>query len=221
MPWHVEHPGHPMLKKLNCHGKGLRSILADHYQLSFLVGNFRSRSERCEDATVTPVVDLQRQEASSIMIENQADLTRVRPKAAAVNDDRCSRLQRKFRAPYTPAKAIGERLEIRSLVGDKRALTENKICDEPLCCIQLQRCIGKLQPLQCKLFEENALPAARPLLSGKMLLQLLIVALDQSTLIFAQILIQLVQAGPGLRIRALQRVRKRLRGLDFRSKADS
>ena len=147
MPWHVEHLGHPMLKKLNCHGNGLRSILADHYQLGFLIRNFRSRSERCEDATVTPVVDLQRQEASSIMIQNQADFTRVRAKAAAVNDDRCSRLQRKFRAPCAPTKAIGERLEIRSLVGDERALTENKICDEPLCCIQLQRCLGKLQPL--------------------------------------------------------------------------
>ena len=123
-------------------------------------------------------------------------------------DARGSSANSALRVPQT--KALGERLEIRSLAGDKRALTENKICDEPLRCIQLQRCIGKFQPLQCKLFEENALPAARLLLGGKMLLQLLIVALDQFTLIFRQILRQLFQVGPGLRIRALQRARKRL-----------
>src|SRR5215510_13366558 len=168
MPWHVEHSCDPMLKKLNCHGNGLRSILADHYQLSFLVRNSNSRFQRCKDAAVTPVVDLQCKEASGIMIQDQADLARVWPKAAAVDDDRCSRLQRKFRAPCTPAKASGERLEIRSLVGDERALTKHKICDEPLCRIQLQRCLGKLQPLQCKLFKENTPPAARLLLRSKM-----------------------------------------------------
>src|SRR5690242_12587302 len=130
MPWHVKHPCGPVLKKLNCHRNRLRSILADHYQLGFLVRNSSGRFQRCKDATVTPVVDLQRKKASGIMIQDQVDLARMRPKAAAVDDDRCSRLQRKFRAPYTPAKAIGERLEIRSLVGDKRPLTENKICDE-------------------------------------------------------------------------------------------
>src|ERR1043166_5103308 len=161
MPWHVEHPCHSVLKELNRHGSGLRSILADHDQLGLLVGNSSSRFQRCEDAAVAPVADLQRKKASGIMIQDQANLARVRPKAAAVDDDRCSRLQRKFRAPRAPAKAIGERLEIRSLVGDERALTEHKICDEPLCRVQLPRCMGKLQPLQCKLFEEDAPPAAR------------------------------------------------------------
>src|SRR6476646_667439 len=135
MPWHLEHVCYPMLKKLNRHGSGLRSILADHYQLGFLVRNCRSRFQRCEDATVTPVVDLQCNEVSGIMIQNEAEFTGVRPKTAAVDDDRCPRLQRKFRASSAQTKALGEHLEIRSLAGDKRALTENKICDEPLRCI--------------------------------------------------------------------------------------
>src|SRR6476646_1502183 len=208
MSWHLEYVCYPVLKKLNYHGNGLRSILADNHQLCFLVRNCRSRSQRCKDATVTPVVDLQCNKVSGIVIQNQAELTRVRPKAAAVDDDRSARLQRKFRASGAETKALGKRLEIRSLPGDKRALTENKLCDESLRCIQLQRCLGKFQPLQRKLFEENALPSARLLLGGKMLLQLLIVSLDQFTLILRKILSQVFHVGSGQRIRALYCARK-------------
>src|SRR6185312_9853313 len=118
MPWHLEHLCHSMVKKLNWHGNGLRSIFADHHQLSVLVRNSRGRFQRCKDAAVTPVVDLQRNEVSSIVIQNQADLTRVWPKAAAVDDDRRPRFQCRVLTSYAQTKDLGERLEIRRLAGD-------------------------------------------------------------------------------------------------------
>jgi hypothetical protein len=50
---------YPVLKKLNRHRSRLRSIFADHHQLSFFIRDSGISSQRCEDAAVTPVADLQ------------------------------------------------------------------------------------------------------------------------------------------------------------------
>jgi hypothetical protein len=92
------HMEHAMLEELDRHGSRLCSVFADHHQLGFLIGDSRIRSQRCKDAAVTPVADLQWQKAAVVMVQDQPDLARVRAEAAAIDNDRGQRFHRKLPA---------------------------------------------------------------------------------------------------------------------------
>ena len=87
-----------MLEELDRHRSRLCSIFADYHQLGFLVRDCRIGSQRGEYAAVTPVAYLQWQEASIVLIQDQPHFARIRPEAAAVDNDRRQRLHAKLLA---------------------------------------------------------------------------------------------------------------------------
>lgn len=165
----------------------MRSIFADDYQLSFLISNSGISSQGCEDAAVAPVAYLQWQEASIVLIQDQPHFARIRPEAAAVDNDRSLRFHGKLLADCIQTEIACKYAEFRYLPRNARMVTKNEICYELLRLIQLRR-LWVCQPLQLELGCKHTLPATRLLQTGKTLLELLVKLLYLPAPVFIQIL---------------------------------